>query len=51
MPEGGDREIAFLLRLFGFVPPKVFQVMCLSNFVDLIILDEGYSRQSLCAFN
>jgi len=44
-------EIAFLFRLLGFVPLKVFQVMCLSYFVDLIVLDEGYSRQSLCAFN
>jgi hypothetical protein len=39
------------LRPFGFLAPKHFKIIWLSNILTLNISDEGYSRNTLCALN
>jgi hypothetical protein len=41
----------FLFRSFGFLAPKNFKIISLSNILPLSLLDEGYSRDARRAIN
>ena len=43
--------LAILLRPFGFIAPKHFKIIWLSNLSNLSVPDEGFARNALCALN
>ena len=43
--------LAILFMPFGFIAPKDFTIVCLSNILVSSIPDEGYSRNESCTLN
>ena len=43
--------LAILFRPFGFLAPKGFKIIWLSNILDLSVPDEGYCRNASCALH
>ena len=43
--------LAILFMPFGFIAPKDFTIVCLSNILVSSIFDEGYSRNESCTLN
>jgi hypothetical protein len=40
-----------MFRPFGFLAPKDFKIILVSNILSLGVPDEGYSRNTSCALN
>ena len=43
--------LTILFKPFGFLAPKDFKMIWLSNIMALSVLDEGYSRYALSGLN
>jgi hypothetical protein len=43
--------LAVLFRLFGFLAPKDFRIICLSNILTLRLHDEDFTEALSCGLN